>query len=541
VDTHPTTATAVQLPLLLIVESDDLALRRQEDVLWFRVLRDLDWRALVPVAVQYYEALWAFNEAQVRTRRAKRNGASPPSNPETREQATLRLIAERPTFDCGAKLAHETPPVERLPFHVNPAVLRPGVVPLRVAGRKPKDFFALFKAFVAMPLFGRAAEPENVYAELVNNPSFARTCGFTQPEPERGYCHTDIPGLRKLQQFDQIMAKEGLWRRAATEQVRKNLAAGHVKLEKELVHDTTGYPGWSARRDVPLPDDLAQKKRRGRKKPKKQSQPRTTKECQCAEREGCSHPWVSADPGAGVIVKTGGKKLWGHKGSTIGFPRQEILLDVLAITDGAAHDSRCLEPHLERMREIHPDVMRQVKTVLDDGALDAAELRTRLRDECDIELVTPKNPRSWREIRDGLPNGIERVKSSGVPVCAADFPFDFKGRRVSEERFLFTAPDGPDGLPVCQGCEMREVCLTRDGTRRHISLPWSRLGMIDPKAPHLSQRYQQKLARRPAIERIHKLMKFDYGSERLTRRGSVAFQATLDKLLLAMHLAIAFT
>ena len=41
------------------------------------------------------------------------------------------------------------------------------------------------------------------------------------------------------------------------------------------------------------------------------------------------------------------------------------------------------------------------------------------------------------------------------------------------------------------------------------------------------------------IERLHKLMKYDYGDERLTKRGNDAFQARLDKTLLAMHLILA--
>jgi hypothetical protein len=43
-----------------------------------------------------------------------------------------------------------------------------------------------------------------------------------------------------------------------------------------------------------------------------------------------------------------------------------------------------------------------------------------------------------------------------------------------------------------------------------------------------------------AIERLHKLMKYDFGDERLTKRGNAAFQARLDKTLLAMHLVLAY-
>jgi len=47
------------------------------------------------------------------------------------------------------------------------------------------------------------------------------------------------------------------------------------------------------------------------------------------------------------------------------------------------------------------------------------------------------------------------------------------------------------------------------------------------------------MARRTVIERLHKLMKYDYGDERLSKRGNHSFQARLDKTLLAMHLVIA--
>ena len=34
---------SVQLPLIHFIESDDIHFERQTDVLWYPVLRDLDW------------------------------------------------------------------------------------------------------------------------------------------------------------------------------------------------------------------------------------------------------------------------------------------------------------------------------------------------------------------------------------------------------------------------------------------------------------------------------------------------------------------
>ncbi len=87
----------VRSPLIHIVESDDLYLEAQEDVFWFDLLRELDWPSLRPVAARYYEALWQFNEQQAKTR-AEQSATTAVVNPETPEEATHRLLFDRPTL-----------------------------------------------------------------------------------------------------------------------------------------------------------------------------------------------------------------------------------------------------------------------------------------------------------------------------------------------------------------------------------------------------------------------------------------------------------
>jgi len=84
-----------------------------------------------------------------------------------------------------------------------------------------------------------------VRQKLIENPSFARSCGFTLPDPRRGYRQSHVPSLRKLEQFDQIMSNNGLWGEAAVGQVAKNLKEGFIKLESTLVHDTASAFGSS--------------------------------------------------------------------------------------------------------------------------------------------------------------------------------------------------------------------------------------------------------------------------------------------------------
>jgi len=569
------TARATQRPLFHIVESDDWHLRQQIGLVWFSVLAMLSWRLLRPVGSAYYDALETFNQEQASRRREKRASAGP-ANMETRKEADIRLLFERAT------MCKETPVIQRSlatageakPRRVDPESIAPGVVPTRFAGRSPKCFFAMLKAFLGMAVRGRAPEPEVVYEALRSNPSFARCCGFTLRDKKIGYRQSDVPSLRKLEQFDQIMTANGLWEQAALARVAENLKSGAVRMDETLVHDTTHYRAYSSRRTVEVPNtdgmekpavppqDLdvdgpeklaktcaepqtpgrgkqAKKNRKRKQRRKRKSQAKTTKNCRCKDRTTCRHAWVSADSGVGTVVKAGGKMHWAHKASTLAFAGQEVLLDAVAMTDAASHDSRSLEPHLERLFTRHPELKDVVKRVLDDGAADDGALKARIRDKFSTELLASPNPRGRKPIKKDLPRGIAELRTSGIPVCDEGLPFDFLGCRHQTGHFLFRAPRLGDGTPVCQGCPKKPSCCRDNAEQRHIALPFDRLPWLDPTFPQLSRRFEKTMAKRTVIERIHKLMKFDYGDESLTKRGNQAFQARLDKTLLAMHVVLA--
>lgn len=523
-----TEKTPVQLPLIHVVETDDLYLQELEDVLWFPVLRDLDWRLFVPVAARYYEALWQFNVEQAQRRDAAVEGEP---SPETRAEAKQRLFEERPT-QCGDApiLSGSGAPVKGAP--VDASRLCPGAVPYRLAGRQPKCFFAMTKAFLGLALRGRPPEAEHVHDELVSNPAYARACGFTLPDPRCEYRQSDVPSLRKLEQFDQIMDRHGLWGELSRVQVQSNLDAKLVEPETTIAHDTVHYHANSAFRSVELPPA----KKGG--KPRRVSHPRTTKACRCKDRAQCPHPWVSADEGAGTVNKSTGK-VWGHKASTIGLVEQGVVLDAVAMTDAASHDSKSVLPHLERVRERFPELLEKVTRIVDDSASDSADLKKSVLKDYGIMLLAPVNVRGRKALKQDLPRGIDRIEPSGTPVCKTGIPLDFLGCRHTTGHFLFRAPLADDGKPVCTGCALRAECCRAGGERRQVSISFDRLPWIDPAMPQLSRTFHLEIAKRTAIERIHKLMKFDYGDETLSKRGTPAFQGRLDKTVLAMHLVIA--
>lgn len=528
----------VQLPLIHIIESDDVYLQDHADVLWFDVLRSLDWKCLRPLAARYYEALYQFNEDQARAHWERKTKMLQKPR-ESQQEATVRLIFERATLNQDAPILHKPKPPAKPTRRVDPNTLCPGQPPVRLAGKAPKCFFAMLKAFLGVTLRGHSPEPEVVHEELTSNPSFARTCGFTLPELRHGYRQGDVPSLRKLEQFDQIMTQNGLWSTVALDQVRSNLLEGRVHSESTLVHDTTHYPAFSTRRVVELPDTgISSAKKQQRKKKRRKSHPKTTKSCRCKKRQTCGHPWINADDGAGTVAKSTGLH-WAHKASTIGFPGQEILLDAVAMSDAASHDSKSLQPHLQRLFERHPDLQQIVTRVLDDGAADDTELKNDLQSQWSIELLTSINPRRRQPIRDDLPRGVDHMTSTGTPVCQQGYPFELIGTRHDTEHFLFRAPEDEKGTPVCHGCPKKNGCYRGESGARQVTVAFERLAWLDPEFPQLSKRFKKAMAKRTSIERLHKLMKFDYGDEHLTKRGNDAFQARLDKTLWAMHLVLA--
>jgi len=139
---------------------------------------------------------------------------------------------------------------------------------------------------------------------------------------------------------------------------------------------------------------------------------------------------------------------WGHKASTLGLAHQEILLDAVAMSDAASHDSQSVVPHLQRLFSQHPDLRAQITRLLDDGAADDAKLKATVHELFGIEVLAPINPRRRQPIRDDLPRGIDHLTPRGVPVCQAGYPFELLGFRKDTERFLFQAPQDNDGQSV---------------------------------------------------------------------------------------------
>lgn len=600
-------------PFLFVeVFRDDADILASEDGYWLRGIKALGWRPLQPVAAAYYQGLWESNQRAARERAIK--AFRRPPNPETKEQARLRLVADRPTGgNVDAPLL--VPPVEEpvVAPTIHPELLEPGVVPFRIGGKKPKCFFALARAFVGVHLMGKSASAEEVEHHLLVSASFRRACGFTPRRPNGKYRASDVPRLRKLEQFDEIMADRGLWSAIKKLIVGENLASGVVDLDnQELTYDTTHYVAFSEIETVSVPaaspspigrtgaaasaceqeaprqamvkrrsveraerrarrkasveahkiwnEERAKKKarREGRayrapavrsspsakkeKKPKKKSQSRTVKDCRCPDRTNCPHPWVPSDPGAGTIVKGtckgGKKKIWGHKAAVMSTGPGGIPLEVTAMSDAASHDSKGLLPQLELLYATYPLLLGVFRVLLADTAMDDPDLKEAITELYGLAVKTPVNRRSIKTRTEGLGRGMKSLSPTGTLTCEADHELEYLGVRFATEHFLYGPPAGQDGRTACATCPLRSACCQPDSNGRRVAVKFTQLRHIDPADPPMARRFKALMRRRTAVERAIKRLKFDFGDERLTRRGSDAFQAHLDRSLIALHLTL---
>ena len=638
-----------QCVLFIEVHRDDAALLASGEADWLRVLLEFVWQAYRRIAAQYYQALHEFNVEAARRRVDRRSielldddtraqatlwssvpdddddGQECDESHETREDATIRLMRERPTGgNVAAPILHPTPQAPRSTPTVHEDSLAPGVIPIRMAGRAPKCFFALFKAFMGVQAMGRSATAEEVYHYLQISPSLVRACGFTQPRPDGKYRQSDIPGLRKLEQFEQIMAARGLWAAAKVQTVGDNIDQGIIELKgQDLAQDTTHYFSFSAMNvvDEPaqehpsLPSEVLPetrtapeqqkkpvmmshsqrrgahraarektrrrwreareaKKAKGRgsrgntvpteptrkqsapasaappaaaspaeKKSKRKSQSRTIKNCRCDERETCPHPWELSDPGAGTVVKggrVGGKQMyWAHKAAVLSTAPGGIPLDAVAMTDAASHDGTALVPQLRKTFEDYPQLKGKFKSVLADTAMDDADSKQTVRDEFGLDQKTPTNPRNIKTRTADIGRGMKSLTPIGTLTCQADREMPFKGVSFERERFLYGSPRLSTGELACLTCPLRETCCRRDTKGgREVEIPITHLSHIDPGDPPMSRRFKALMRNRTSVERAIKRIKLDLGDDRLKRRGNDAFQAHLDRSLIALHLLL---
>jgi hypothetical protein len=511
-----------QIPLIHIVDQNDIILRENPDATWFQILEDLEEKQFSEVQNKYYSALYFCRKTKNEKFLENKKKA------ETRDQAQQRFLFDRPTMgNPNAPIILPSPVPNQ-----NQQIPGYWTSPERIGGRRPKDFFCMLKAFLGIIFMEESSEPCIVHRHLVNNPSFARACGFITLRTKNLYNRNDIPSLRTLEQFDQIMTEQGLWHDLKIAQMRENIQSGVIRMGKEWIHDTTHVRAKSKFEVVNYVSDKGEEESK--------SASRAVKNCHCQDKKACPHPWVQADPGAGTVVKSKHKTYWAHKSSILMIEEGDIIIDAYEVMDASTHDGNTIVPSLERLFSDFPELSGTIKTLIDDGAADENIIRKKLEEKWGIRLVCSMNSRGRKAIKTDLPRGIDHITPSGVPVCMEGNSMELIEVRRDTRRFIFGCPVSPEGFCVCLECPSKMNCCPRSDSGRNVSLPFNLLSWIDPENPQLSKRYKKILKRRTAIERGIKKIKCDMKAGNMYKRGHEAGQALIDKTLVAYQMLLRF-
>lgn len=523
---RPSPSINQQIPMVIVVNEDDELLSQSKDAVWYEIIKNLPWEDYQETGADYYNALHHFNQI-------KKDAADPENSNEKEEkaQASIRFIFDRPTVNKDLPVIFQ-PEVKDIPETiVLPSQIEPGIVPsARFGGRKPKCFFALLKSFIGVSLMGFAPEPEVVWQHLTFNPSFARACGFLPKGGNDEYWQKHVPSLRKLEQFDQIMAEYGLWSRIKMDEVRRNIESEVIEKESAVVGDTTHYHAFSGFETVEYTAPNGEEKKKSQSKP--------TKNCRCESRNDCPHPWELSDEGAGTIVKRKNKIIWGHKASVVGLPSQGVPLDAAAVADAATNDGETFHPHVKLLFDMYPEIQPWFDTALYDSAADSQKLKDSFQEDFGIQLKASLNPRRRKTIIENLPKGMEKLTPFGNMTCINGIEMDYRGARFDSESFIYQAPSDDEGVSACANCEHKSFCSPLSKNGRVVTIPFDMLPHIDHNDPPMAKRFKAMMSRRPAVERMIKRLKCDLSDDRLSKRSNGSFQAYLDKTMIAFHILL---
>ena len=115
---------------------------------------------------------------------------------------------------------------------------------------------------------------------------------------------------------------------------------------------------------------------------------------------------------------------------------------------------------------------------------------------------------------------------------------DYRSVRWKTGVFNYGPPQTEAGETACLTCPLKDACCPRAAHGRRVTIPFDLLPHIDPTDPPRAKRFQAMMTQRPAVERVIKRLKYDVGDPHLSKRGNAAFQARLDKTMLAFHLLL---
>lgn len=452
--------------------------------------REFPWELLSCVERRYEDARWEFNQLQVRSakKREKRGHPCPLSVKMLTVMSIALFGAAHPDLDAEAEEAE----AEALPLPSNSSH----------AGRRGYPFLPMLKAFLLAPYLGLEQNAEQLASMLRMNLQYQLLCGFPGA----------LPGARALRRFRQIMYTYGLWGDVKELLVLRNLELGVFELPKTIALDPTHLDGFAS--------------------VKKEA--KACKECPKGGR--CPEHQRTCEM-TGIVSKSNNYKLPGVKGTMVGLPESEILLDGIA-GEGNRHDCSLLDDALMRLVGRYPFLKDRVERVLADRAYDSKASREQTREHLGANLVTPINERNRKEIQLA-DRGVEKIDKQGRPRCIAGHIMALAGRDRTREQYIWRCPVhaeryAREGLECSPEC--KSACAPTATEGRTFRVDRSLTPQISWEVPQHLASVEKEYDLRTSVERIIGRGKRGFQFERFFGRGRLALQGHLDRWVIAVNL-----
>jgi len=518
---------AAHAQVALFNEPDDYVIDNNPEVIYTNVLNKFDFNLFQDEEKLYYQALTDFNRKLVKKTNERKSKEKQVDKPVNKDDVYQELLFEILDKEPSKKaILFKIPSIDLTDvdkIHHNP----------KGAGRKPKDFYALVKAFLGISYMGLKNSPDAVHSQLINNPPFARKCGFKYIiDEEKKHCQHNIPSLRKLEHFDQLMNLYGIWDKMKWKMVTQNLTDGTVEIEKDLAFDPSHVEGNSSFKVVETVNEKGNKI--------KKAVGKLSKRCTCLDKENCEHDWEVTDHGCAVVVKAQNKKYWAHKASFVGFPKSHVPIDAAAVSYAASNDGKTLKPQWQRLVKHLPFLTEKIERVIADGPFNTQKNKDFVRDKIGAILYAPINPKNIHLPSAETIKGIDHFTKNGVPICNAGLPLEMKGREITKQRYIWGPPiitNKNKKSEACSHCLLKKDCCP-NSQGRTLRTKASDFPQIDWDNPQHLSRWKNHYGKRTAIERMIKIIKVDYSAEYFNKRDSLNFQGHLDKTMLALHVLL---
>jgi hypothetical protein len=203
----------------------------------------------------------------------------------------------------------------------------------------------------------------------------------------------------------------------------------------------------------------------------------------------------------------------------------------------------------------YPEQVDTVEEALLDGAFDIKDEKKGISEALGgADVLTPINPRRRKDQPVEGHRGIDHINPYGLPICVQGLGMVYLGRDMKREDFLYGCPlldrntgqlrPPPPPVPLPEGrgkldCPNQGRCCPNPGSAgRTFRVPRERTPQVDWENPQHSQDFKDRYDGRTSSERVIGRTKRSFPFERHWGRGHAAFQAHLDKGVLAFHVLL---